>query len=289
MRAWSPPEVSMPVARRLTSLFLVLAAACSGGGSTAVPPQRLPDVTTATATYDTPTTAATCPGGTAACGASDFCCPTGTTCVANPNDVYGCGSDVCCVGCTGGGVGCGGGCCASGTSCVANPGGATGCAGNLCCSPTPDPDVCPLDVAATCPGGTTCMKNKSARYCSGGYACYLPEGGVACPGEVMCPDGASFCPSGKFCGTTSGVCPVGSAGAGNYCCMDYAQSGQSCDDVPCAPGLSCVANAYCPDQDQYAASVCKGSCGGSYPVDCGNHCCSSSYPVCGSGCWCWTY
>jgi hypothetical protein len=236
--------------------------------------------------------AASCPGGTLACGASASCCPTGTTCVANPDDVYGCGADVCCLGCAGGGVGCGGGCCASGTSCVSNPGGATSCGGgNLCCSPTPDPDPCPANVAAACPGGTKCLKNHSARYCSGGYACYQASGAVACPGEVMCPDQASFCPAGKFCGAPNGVC-TGSAGAGNYCCFDAAQAGQSCDYRPCADGLTCMHNAHCGGEEPGAVNVCRtGTCGGSYPVNCGNFCCSSSFPACGDPdtCMCWQF
>ena len=275
--------------RALASLLLAAGAAgCGGGGSTTPPPPRLPAPATSSAAYDPAevTSTAVCPGGTQACGASAFCCPTGTACVANPNDMYGCGSDVCCVGCAGGGLACGGGCCASGSSCVANPGGATGCGGNLCCGATPDPDPCPANVAATCPGGTRCLKNKSARFCAGGYACYQPTGAVACPGEVMCEDQASFCPSGTYCGTTAGVCPVGSAGAGNYCCFTYAGHAQSCDDRLCAPGLGCVTNPHCGSSDPDALKTCKSPCGtgvnADFPNDCGNYCCGAGYPICSS-------
>ncbi len=284
---------------RLAALCLVVAvslasAGCGGGGGSSNPVPRLPAPSAATASYDPPnlTSTASCPGGTLACGATNSCCPTGTACVANPSNVYGCGSDICCLGCTGGGVECGAGCCASGSSCVANPGGATGCTGNLCCSPTPDPDVCPVDVAATCPGGTKCLKNKSARYCDGGYACYQPTGAVACPGEVMCPDDASFCPAGKYCASVSGVCLHGSAGAGNYCCVDAAQALESCDYRPCADGLTCMLNAHCGGEEAGATNVCRtGTCNGAYPVNCGTYCCSSSYPVCDApdSCMCWTY
>ncbi len=288
--------MSLPMTARLAALCLiVLAVGCGGGGGGATtPPLRpLPAPSDATASYDPADvlTTASCPGGTLACGASDFCCPTGTACVANPSNVYGCGADVCCVGCAGAGVGCGGGCCATGSSCVANPGGAAACTGNLCCGPSPDPDPCPLDVAAQCPGGTKCLKNKSARYCEGGYACYQPTGAVACPGEVMCPDQASFCPAGKYCGPANGVC-TGSAGAGNYCCYDAAQAKESCDYRPCAAGLVCQVNAHCGGEEAGAANVCRtGSCSTDYPVNCGNFCCSSSYPICGGAttCMCYVY
>lgn len=264
-----------------------LALACSGGGGGDAP--RLGDVTSAGATLSPGTAEASCPAGTDACGGSGFCCPTGTACLANPNDALGCGSEYCCAGCSAGST-CGAGCCPSDSHCVANPGGATGCATGLCCSPTPEPQPCPTSVAAECPAGTRCLENRSARYCPGGYACYLASGAVGCPGESLCPNGVDFCPADTYCAAVAGVCPTGSS-SGNYCCKAFAQAGESCDSTECAPGLSCVTNGGCPDQDGSAAKVCKGACGGSYPVDCGGFCCSASYPVCGGAgsCECWVY
>jgi len=139
--------------------------------------------------------------------------------------------------------------------------------------------------SSQCAAGTRCLLNHSAKSCSGRFACYLPSGVVGCPGENLCPNSIDFCPSGTFCGSTSGICPVGSS-SGNYCCKSSAQLGESCDEVPCAAGLSCVANAGCPGQDPSAAMVCKGACGGGYPNDCGNYCCGVGYPVCLGGCYC---
>jgi hypothetical protein len=68
-----------------------------------------------------------------------------------------------------------------------------------------------------------------------------------------------------------------------------ASIGESCDSTPCCTGKTCVPNNYCPGSDPTAINVCKGSCGGDYPVDCGNFCCSSYYPVCGVDCECWVY
>jgi hypothetical protein len=252
--------------RLLVSTALFLAACSGGGGSSATP---LADVTSSGAVLDAGVAGA-CAAGTEACGTSGFCCPTGTACVANPGDTLGCGADYCCLACTAGAT-CGAGCCASGTSCTANPGGPAGCGTGLCCSPTPEQDPCPPDVAAQCAAGTRCLENRSARFCPGGYACYLPGGAVGCPGETMCPNGADFCAEGSYCAAISGVCPAGSSG-GNYCCKEYALRGESCDATQCAPGLSCVDNPHCDDSDPNALRTCKGSCAGQ--MDCGNFCCN---------------
>jgi hypothetical protein len=262
-------------------LGLVLAACSSGGGSSGPP---LPDVSLTDAVIDPGTAAATCPGGTDACGTSGFCCPTGSDCLQNTGNVYGCGAGYCCLlGCTSG-TPCGGGCCATGSTCVGNPGGATGCSTGFCCSPTAE-EECPLAVEAQCAAGTRCLLNHSAKSCSGRFACYLPSGVVGCPGENLCPNSIDFCPSGTFCGSTGGVCPVGSS-SGNYCCKTEAQANESCDEVPCAAGLSCLPNPHCGDSPVGPANVCHGSCGGQ--TQCGNYCCPPTYPYCSAAyeCWC---
>jgi hypothetical protein len=68
-----------------------------------------------------------------------------------------------------------------------------------------------------------------------------------------------------------------------------ALGGESCDSAPCCAGKTCVPNPHCPDTDPFAINICHGSCGGDYPVDCGNFCCSAYYPVCGVDCECWVY
>jgi hypothetical protein len=160
----------------------------------------------------------------------------------------------------------------------------------LCCASgtgTSSNGTCPSDVASTCPNGTTCVVNHSARACDGDYACYTTAGNVGCPGEVICPNGIDFCPSGTACTGQSGACLQGSYG-GNYCCKTYATVGESCDNnVPCQPGSTCVPNNGCSISDPTATNVCYGPCGGSYPVDCGNYCCESTYPVCGGSCVCY--
>ncbi len=246
-------------------VLVTLSSACSGGDAGS----GLTDVTGTGASLLPGAAAATCPAGTQACGGSGFCCPTGTTCLANPNDVLGCGAEYCCAGCTSG-TACGTGCCATGTYCSGNPGGAAGCGTSLCCSPVPEQAPCPPGVEAECPAGTRCLANRSARYCPGGYACYLASGAIGCPGETMCPNGLDFCPEDTYCAAHAGVCPVGSS-SGNYCCRSYAQIGDSCDTTLCAPGLSCVTNPNCAGGDPTALKTCKGSCAGQ--MDCGTYCC----------------
>lgn len=268
---------------------VALLAACSGGGGSA--PPRLPEPSGADAVIDVAAEGA-CPAGTDACGASGYCCPTGTACLANPlpADPYGCGAGYCCLGCTAGAP-CGGGCCAAGTSCVGNPGGATACGTGLCCSPEPEEAACPPDVEAACAPGTRCLPNHSAKFCAGGFACYLPSGVVGCPGETMCPNAVDFCPADTFCGSISGVCPVGSS-SGNYCCRPYAQKNESCDEVPCAAGLDCVTNPHCAASDPNAARTCKGPCTGEWGMDCGTFCCNpATTDFCGAPdtCLCWYY
>ncbi len=268
--------------RLLSVALLGLAlSACSGGSGATAP--RLPDVSGVGAVFTPGVSGATCAVGTAACGSSGFCCPTNTACLANPGNTLGCGAGYCCLGCTAGTT-CGAGCCGTGTSCVANPGGATGCGTGLCCSAAPD-ETCPVDVASQCAAGTRCLKNRSAKYCAGGFACYLPAGGVGCPGEVICPNAIDFCPSGNYCAATSGVCPVGSS-SGNYCCKTYARASESCDTTLCAPGLSCLANPHCADSDPTAINTCHGNCSGQ--TNCGNYCCPPSFPICSAAqaCWC---
>ncbi len=271
------------VSRIAAMAACVIMLACgSGGGGSSIPLAE----PTGPASYDLAEYAgATCPGGTTQCGSSGYCCPTGSTCAANTGNQLGCGSPYCCFACAG--AACGAGCCGAGSTCTVNTGGSSACTGALCCTTAPQ-DSCPPDVAARCPGASTCLPNRSARYCDGGYACYLPGGQVGCPDEVLCPNGIDFCPSGTYCGSVGGACAVGSQG-GNYCCLTYAHSGESCDVNTCAPGLSCVTNPHCANSDPYAANTCKGSCGGSFPVDCGNFCCSSDYPICGSDCTCYGY
>jgi hypothetical protein len=269
--------------------FVVVAlVSCSSGGAGPAP-ARLDDVTTSGVTIVAGTAAATCPGGTDACGDSGFCCPSGSACLASQTGTVDCGAEYCCLSCTAGSA-CGGGCCAAGASCVGNPGGATACSTGLCCTPTPEENPCPADVAAACPGGTRCLENRSARYCPGGFACYLPSGGVACPGEVMCPNGVDFCPEGNYCAAVAGVCPTGST-SGNYCCKTYAQHAESCDTTLCAPGLTCVNNPHCANSDPNAAKTCKAPCDGAYPIDCGDFCCPSHTDMCGgpASCTCYYY
>lgn len=273
-------------------LLVELLGACSAGGGGGVSTGPLTSVPTApSGGYDAaqPPAGSACDWSETACGPTGPCCSGTSVCAPNPSDELGCGagSPYCCLSCASGNS-CGAGCCPTGSTCTA--GGDCGAA--LCCGTVPAADECPWDVAAQCPGGTTCLLNHSATACGDRWACYLPSGGVACPGEFACPDGVSFCPSGTTdCEAVSGVCLVGSHGANSWCCKTYASSGESCDSTACRPGLSCVAQNGCPGSDPSATNVCHGSCGGSYPVDCGNYCCSSGYPVCGGGatCMCYTY
>lgn len=221
-----------------------------------------------------------CPFGSLPCEDPDFCCKEGSYCIPNV-PVGTCDKDWCCA-VPNTGTPCGQGFCASGLFCTPNPGGNSPCIDNLCCTPEPE-EQCPGDLAADCPLGTTCMLNHSARACTGiRFACYHPEGFIACPGEVLCDSGADFCPAGTSCfGLGDGICPAGSRGAGGYCCRTAADLNQSCDETPCKPGLTCMPNAHCPNMDFYANNVCRGPCGGEYPIDCGNYCCSLTYPECG--------
>ena len=285
--------MSMPA--RLTALCLVvLAAGCgSGGGGGGAPPpprQTLSSPSYTGASLDPSSVASVCPGGTLTCGAgSGACCPTGTLCAADSLHTLGCGSglllsrvhrrdDL-----------------RRGVLRHGNDlhprasGGAGSCGSSLCCGTIAD-EVCPVDVASQCAAGTRCLKNHSALACTGGWACYLPTGGVACPGEVICPSGADFCPAGTACFGVNGVCAVSSHGANAYCCKAAADSNESCDDVPCKDGLSCLRNPNCPDSPQ-ATKVCKGTCGGGRPVDCGTYCCASDFPGCDApdSCWCWAF
>ncbi|MEK7704082.1 MAG: hypothetical protein AAB426_03920 [Myxococcota bacterium] len=261
---------------------------CGGGGSSTPNDSGGSHVSDpATGTFDAASVLVTvgdpCPADTALCASLATCCPNGTTCVPNPGDTFGCGTADCCVGCLGGSA-CGAGCCASGTSCVGSSADAS-CAGGLCCRDDDVSEDCPAWVASECPPGTRCLTNHSARACPDVYACYLPTGQIACPGEETCPNGIDFCPGDTTCTSVGGICPVSST-SGNYCCVHYAQGGESCDVDTCAPDLSCVANNYCPTSDSSATNVCHGACGGDYPVDCGNYCCSASFPVCDGNCWC---
>lgn len=238
-------------------------------------------------TMGTANTTPYCPSSTTQCGSSDYCCPIGTMCVQNTSNQYGCNADFCCFHCSGG-IECGLGCCPSHTICTVNTGSLSSCSGSLCCESgagTSSKVACPSDVASTCPNTTSCVVNHSARACDGDYACYTSDGNVGCPGEVMCPNGIDFCPSGTSCTTQSGVCLVGSYG-GNYCCKAYATPGESCDDLSCQPGSSCVPNAGCEGMDSTATNVCYGPC--SPYTDCGNYCCPPDLPVCSGeySCWC---
>ena len=199
--------------------------------------------------------------------------------MANPNNQYGCGAGFCCFSGCAGSV-CGAGCCDFGQVCTS--GGSCGL--SLCCSDPADPP-CPGDTAASCPAGTTCVFNHSARACGGDFACYTPAGAVGCPGEIICPNGADFCPAGNECDGINGVCLAGSEG-GNYCCKPVVGIGQSCDNATCQLGSSCVANNECAGSDPAATKVCYGPCGTDFPVDCGNYCCSSDFPNCAGGCFC---
>jgi hypothetical protein len=263
----------------------VVATGCSSGGGSS--PSATTAPTAPAGGYDVPLGAigGSCAAGEDACAPSGPCCPSGSACAPNTNNALGCGAGetFCCLSC-GGGAFCGAGCCASGKQCTS----AGDCGRALCCGPAAPAEECPSYVAATCPGGTTCLANHSARAC-GDWACYLPSGGVACPGEFACPDGTSFCPEGTdYCAAVSGVCLVGSTGADNWCCKTYANVGASCDVDLCHPGSSCVPNNGCNGSDPYATNVCYGPCT-SFPIDCGNYCCPSGFPICAGSCYCNTY
>lgn len=274
----------MPASRAgsLSVILAALAAACSSGGSSTPPATTRPTAPVDGYEAPLPPDGGSCLAGEAACAPSGPCCPVGSVCAPNPGNVLGCGAGetFCCLSCATGAY-CGAGCCPSGTECTA--GGDCGAA--LCCGDLVEPE-CPTDVAAQCPGGTTCLANHSARAC-GAWACYLPSGGVACPGEFACPDGTSFCPEGTdYCEAVSGVCLVGSTGSDNWCCRTYAEVGQSCDVDLCQPGSTCVPYNSCPGSDPYASSVCYGPCGSGYPYDCGTYCCPIGFPICAGDCYC---
>jgi hypothetical protein len=271
------------------ALLAAFVSSCSGGSEGGANGPLTSAPTSPSGGYFAPQSSGggACGFSDTACGPSGPCCPGASTCAPNAGNVLGCGagSSYCCLSCPGGNT-CGAGCCPSGKGCLAGG----DCGGALCCGTVAAADECPLSVALQCPGGTTCLVNRSATSCGGRWACYLPSGGVACPGEFACPDGASFCPSGTtVCEAVGGVCLVGSHGATNWCCKTYAETGESCDSTTCRPGLQCVPQNGCPGSDLNAANVCRGACGASYPVDCGNYCCAASYPVCGGGASCLCY
>jgi hypothetical protein len=94
----------------------------------------------------------------------------------------------------------------------------------------------------------------------------------------------TFCGSGTAVPLNCGPSSLEQA-AKKACCA--ADSGESCDDLPCKQGMDCVGNAHCRGQDPDASNVCRvPGCPEDYPLECGTYCCPTEFPICLGNCLC---